>query len=153
MAEEIKKFYRSRTDRVLFGVCGGLGKYFNVDPILFRLFFVLLLFVEGSGILLYLIMVLVTPEEPETAGSSERNLEKEIGELGGRIDQKAKEIGAEHKIDEKSIQESRNILGVFIVLIGLFFLARQVMPMAWLDMGIIWSLAIIAIGLYIIFKR
>lgn len=153
MAEEIKKFYRSRTDRVLFGVCGGLGQYFKVDPILFRLLFVLLLFVEGSGILLYLIMVIVTPEEPGAPESSDRNLEKEIDELGGRMDQKAKEISRSANIDEKSIRESRNLLGIFIVLIGLFFLARQVMPFIWFDMDIVWALAIVIIGLYIIFKK
>ncbi len=153
MAEEIKKFYRSRTDRVLFGVCGGLGQYFKVDPILFRLFFVLLLFVEGSGILLYLVMVLVTQEEPGAPESSDRNLEKEIDELGGRIDQKAKQVSQNANIDEKSIRESRNILGIFIVIIGLFFLARQVMPLMWLDMDLVWALAIVVIGLYIIFKK
>ncbi|MDD3006222.1 MAG: PspC domain-containing protein [Candidatus Pacebacteria bacterium] len=153
MAEEVKKFYRSRTDRVIFGVCGGLGKYFGVDPVLFRLLFVLFFFVDGAGILLYLIMVIVIPEEPGRSSAGNKDLEGEVNELAGKIEGKAKEISHEAKFDEGKVRESRNMLGFIIVLFGLFFLSRQILPMGWLDMDIVWALAIISIGFYIIFKK
>lgn len=59
-----KRLYRSRTDRRFFGVCGGLGDYFSIDPILFRLAFVMAVLFFGFGIGVYLIMWLVIPEEP-----------------------------------------------------------------------------------------
>ena len=63
---ESKKLYRSRTDRMAAGVCGGLGKYLGIDPTLVRLVFVLLLlFGVGSGLLVYLVMMIVMPLEPE----------------------------------------------------------------------------------------
>jgi phage shock protein C len=63
---ETKKLYRSRTDKMIAGVCGGLGKYLGVDPTLIRLAFVLLLlFGIGSGLLVYLAMMLLVPLEPE----------------------------------------------------------------------------------------
>ncbi|MEK6954199.1 MAG: PspC domain-containing protein [Candidatus Micrarchaeota archaeon] len=62
---EIKRLYRSRKDRILGGVCGGMGKYFGVDPVLVRLLFVLLAFGAGSGILLYLVAWLIVPEDPK----------------------------------------------------------------------------------------
>jgi len=62
-----KRLYRSRTDRMLGGVCAGLGKYFNVDPTLMRLAFALIFFAGGGGLLLYVIMWVVVPEEPLTA--------------------------------------------------------------------------------------
>jgi phage shock protein C len=63
---ETKKLYRSRTDRMISGVCGGLGKYLGIDPTLIRLVFVLLLlFGVGSGLILYIILMFIVPEEPE----------------------------------------------------------------------------------------
>ncbi len=56
--------YRSRRDRWIAGVCGGLGAYFNVDSNAIRLAFVVLALWQGFGALLYLLMVLVVPEEP-----------------------------------------------------------------------------------------
>jgi phage shock protein C len=64
MATEVQRLYRSRSDRMIGGICGGLGKYLNVDPTLVRLLFVLGAFMGGPGLLVYLIMLLVVPEEP-----------------------------------------------------------------------------------------
>lgn len=61
---EIKRLYRTRGDRVLAGVCGGLGDYFNIDPTIVRLLFILLALAGGPGIIVYLVLWLVTPEEP-----------------------------------------------------------------------------------------
>lgn len=63
MNTEIKKIYRSRDERVIFGVCGGLGKYFGIDPLLFRILFISFLLINGSGIIIYLILFLVLPLE------------------------------------------------------------------------------------------
>ena len=66
MSEQTKKLYRSRQERMIGGVAGGLGEYLNVDPTLMRLAFVILTFFGGSGIPIYLIMWLVIPESPGT---------------------------------------------------------------------------------------
>jgi phage shock protein C len=65
MSSEYKRFYRSRADRMVAGVCGGIGAYFNADPTLIRLLFVGAAFINPPGaVLAYLIMMLVVPEEP-----------------------------------------------------------------------------------------
>ena len=56
---------RSRSDRVIAGVCGGLGRYLGVDPVMLRIAFVLLVVTAGFGILLYLIAWIAIPEEAE----------------------------------------------------------------------------------------
>lgn len=61
---DIKRVYRSRTDRILGGVCGGVGKFFNVDPVWIRILFVLTLFAMGFGILAYLVCWIIIPLEP-----------------------------------------------------------------------------------------
>jgi phage shock protein C len=58
-----KRLYRSRTDKVLGGVCGGLAEYFNVDPTFIRIIAVLLVFAKGVGLLAYLIAWIIIPRE------------------------------------------------------------------------------------------
>jgi phage shock protein C len=59
----MKKLYRSRNNRMIFGVCGGIGEYFDVDPTLVRLVWLLFTF-WGPGILVYPIAWIIIPEEP-----------------------------------------------------------------------------------------
>lgn len=60
-----RRLYRSRTQKVIGGVCGGLGDYFSMDPVWFRIGFVVLALGGGSGLLIYLLMWLIVPEQPE----------------------------------------------------------------------------------------
>ena len=66
----MKKLYRSRTNRKIAGVCGGLGEYFGIDPTLIRLAVVFFALWWGGGLLAYLIAWFVIPEEPELAQES-----------------------------------------------------------------------------------
>ena len=59
-----KRLYRSRKDRMIAGVCGGLAQYFGIDPTWVRLIFILLLLAGGSALLVYVIMWLIVPMEP-----------------------------------------------------------------------------------------
>lgn len=61
---QTKRLYRSRQERMLGGVCGGLADYLGLDPTVLRLIFLLLFFLGGQGLLIYLIMWLIVPEEP-----------------------------------------------------------------------------------------
>lgn len=61
---QTKRLYRSRQERMLGGVCGGLADYLGLDPTVVRLVFLLLFFLGGQGLLIYLIMWLIVPEEP-----------------------------------------------------------------------------------------
>lgn len=60
---EHKKLYRSRSSRMICGVCGGIGEYFNIDPTLVRLGLILFACLGGSGILAYIIAAIVIPDE------------------------------------------------------------------------------------------
>jgi len=59
-----RKLFRSSTEKMLGGVCGGLGAYFNVDPTLVRLIFVVATFLGGPGLLIYVILWIITPLGP-----------------------------------------------------------------------------------------
>src|SRR5215208_983823 len=64
-----RRLLRSRPDRVIGGVCGGLGRYFNVDPIIFRIGAVVLAFIGGAGLLAYLAALLLIPSEDSPAAA------------------------------------------------------------------------------------
>ena len=59
-----RKLYRSRKDRMIAGVCGGLGQHFSIDPTIFRLFTALLLLLGGISFIVYLILWVIIPLEP-----------------------------------------------------------------------------------------
>ena len=62
--EPTRKLYRSRKNRKLAGVCGGLGEYLNVDPTVIRVLFILLTALGGTGLVVYLGMWIIVPDEP-----------------------------------------------------------------------------------------
>jgi phage shock protein C len=61
---DVKRLYRSRSDRIFKGVCGGLAEYFGLDPILIRVVAVVSLFAGGIGLITYVLLWLFVPEEP-----------------------------------------------------------------------------------------
>ena len=72
MSTQYKQLFRSRKDRMIGGVCGGLGEYFGIDPTLVRILFIggTFLGVPGALALVYLVMLILVPQEqlPEPAG-------------------------------------------------------------------------------------
>lgn len=128
MAED-KKLYRSRSDRILFGVCGGLGEYFNIDPTFFRIGFVLLVLADGIGILLYLVFALIIRKEP-------RDKDKEKTQ----------------KADKKIGMNARNALGFIVVLIGISLLAKQYISFNWVKWNIVLPVIIILFGAILILR-
>jgi phage shock protein C len=59
----MKKLERSKKDKRLFGVCGGLGEYFDIDPTIIRVAFVVGVIFFGTGPLIYIILAIVMPEK------------------------------------------------------------------------------------------
>lgn len=63
MEKTVKRIKRSRKEKILAGVCGGIGEYFNIDPVLVRLLFVALLLLGGWTLLAYIIAWVIIPKE------------------------------------------------------------------------------------------
>ncbi|MBG9980700.1 PspC domain-containing protein [Facklamia sp. DSM 111018] len=66
-----KRLTRSSTDRRIFGVCGGLGEYFNIDSTLFRILFVILMFVFSVGLFPYIILALIMPYDYQVSDAGQ----------------------------------------------------------------------------------
>lgn len=59
----MKRLYRSNTNKTFLGVCGGIAEYFNIDPTIVRILWLVLIFAFGTGILAYFIAALIMPEQ------------------------------------------------------------------------------------------
>lgn len=94
-----KKLYRSRTDRIIAGVCGGLGEYFNTNSNIIRLIFILLVFFHGLGIILYVILLILVPLKPGKEISVNR--EEKVEEMVKGVKEKAKFLIKEFKKEKK----------------------------------------------------
>lgn len=75
-----KRLYRSTKDRMFAGVCGGISQYLDVDPTLVRLVFVALTLMGGPGIIVYLVLMLVVPEEPSIKRKTKNEEADEVSE-------------------------------------------------------------------------
>ena len=142
-----KKLYRSKTNRVIFGICGGLGEYFDIDPLVVRILFILLTFTGGSGIVIYLILAIMIPD---SSGNK-----KSINEVISGTQEKTQELAEEIKKNRDWIVNIKNIVGLVILFIGLDILFEQVFdfnPFSIINWGMVWALILVLIGLRIIFN-
>lgn len=126
-----KKLHRQHDDRVIAGVCGGLGNYFNIDPVIFRILFILLIFSHGIGLLIYLLLWVIVPEEVETKLKNNKN--------------------NLNKNNKKNGDNKKYILGTFLVLIGIGALIFKFLSIS-LSFEFIWPIIFIFVGWYLIFK-
>jgi phage shock protein PspC (stress-responsive transcriptional regulator) len=116
--EHNKKIRRSSLDHLFVGVAGGLGEYFETDPLVFRALFVLLTLMSGVGIILYILLAILMPKEGE-----------ERGGLPEDIADRAKEMAAELKARHAAHRHHhRTTFGLIIILIGALLLVNQIFP-------------------------
>jgi phage shock protein PspC (stress-responsive transcriptional regulator) len=114
------KLHRPMKDRVIGGVCAGIGEFFQIDPTIVRLIFVLITVFGGGGILLYLILWLIIPSESSGSELTKENIEKSADE----IKDTAKEFAKNFKTDVRNIN-SRRFFGIVILIIGVILLLES----------------------------
>lgn len=133
----MKRLYRSRTNRAIGGVCGGLAEYFAVDATLVRLATVALALAAGFGLLTYLIAWLIVPLRPEGDWGDEGLVD--VQGDGGGSDQSA------------GSGRSRRALGLILVGLGAIFLLRDFMPTRFVfGFWRLWPVALVLVGVWII---
>jgi phage shock protein C len=96
-----KRLYRSETDRVLGGVCGGIAEYLKVDSTVIRLLLVLTVIYGGAGVLAYLIFWIVVPTESSVSQKSEDVVNENSKEIKDSVEKVAKNFSEEVRSDTK----------------------------------------------------
>ena len=140
-----KKLYRSRKDKMIGGVAGGLAEYFDIDPTLVRILFIVTLFIGGGGFLAYIIMWIVVPEEPFFFVTPDTSTQQSASAEGEQKSQQASQFDySSHR------QKRRNFGGAILIVIGVLFLMDNFIPR--FHFGDFWPLILIAIGVGLIMK-
>ena len=140
--ETSDRLYRSTTDKIIGGVSGGLGDYLNIDPVIIRIAFVLLAVFGGSGVLVYIIMWIVIPEQKYYFGSKVNENVNPDQATNTEANPEA-EPGSENRRKNTSL-----IAGIALIAFGLLFLLDRLIPMY--NLWDFWPLLLVAAGVLLI---
>jgi phage shock protein PspC (stress-responsive transcriptional regulator) len=128
-----KKLKRSSTNKVIAGVCGGVGEYFNIDPVVVRIVWILLSFMPGApGLLAYLICALIIPEDDGFIYQDENN--------GSRT----------------NTSNTPLFIGLAFIIVGGFMLSKIIWPQfafKFMNFSKYWPILLIIFGIYIIINQ
>lgn len=133
-----RHLYRSRSNKVIAGVCGGFAEYFGVDPTIVRLIWVLVTLTYGLGLIAYIIAAIVIPE----GGFENYNQ----GQYGGQSSEGSSEYNKPVRQDNRT----NVIIGGVLILVGLGAVAKRYVH--WIDFSLLWPVLLIVIGGLIIFR-
>jgi phage shock protein C len=141
---------RSRTNRVISGVCGGIAEYLDIDATFVRVVMVILAFPFGVGILIYFVLLFLMPN-PGQATPFVRSAGVEqttVIDPAGPVTPAAPRV-----VDPMVVERRRNGIGLLLVAVGVVFLLGNVGAFRFIDWRYIWPLVIIALGVYLVAQR
>lgn len=159
-----ERLYRSRDDRVLFGVAGGMAEYFDLDPSVVRLVWALLVVLGGAGLLLYIVAAIVIPEEPYGVGAPGYDAPAGSTMPPGAVP--GTPAGAPAAVDPWTARAQARaarraarranrgpssgglVIGAILILVGAWFLARDLLPT--FDDALVGPAVLIVIGLLLV---
>ena len=146
-------FVRSRDNVMIGGVCGGLGAFLGINPAYVRLFFLLLIFGNGIGVLLYLLLWIVIPLDGQVQPAN----------LAKNVQNGSQEIAAQTRAASNDLREfihsSQSRLGLLVgggmVVVGLLYLLSNfhLIVLTWINFDLIWPLLLIFGGLALLIRR
>jgi phage shock protein C len=146
------RLMRSRADRMVGGVCGGLAAYLRIDATIIRLLFVLMALGSGAGVFIYLVLWFVLPSEGVTESAS---LDANIRASAEEIAERARSLGADLRSqDSDANRRGLMVVGAGLILVGaVVFLNNLNIPwLAWLKVDLLWPLALVAAGVLVIVR-
>lgn len=139
-----KKLNRSRKNSVISGVCGGLGEYFDVDPILFRFAFVALLLAGGGGFFIYLIFLVVIPKAPFEFDVNPNNTAQSNDNSFNSFQQN--DLGT-----SETDNTTRTIFGLILICSGALLLLNNLVRA--INIEKLWPAILVIMGLGLLFQK
>jgi phage shock protein C len=148
-----RQLHRSKTNRVISGVCGGFAEYFSIDPTIIRIICIIIS-LSGTGILAYIVAAIIMPDERKASYTGSdwkpnadtwrtntgKSAENDIEDEKDNWDQPVK----------YNSEKNRLVMGAILVGLGVLFLGKQIMP--WFDLKYLIPMLLIGVGGFIIYK-
>jgi phage shock protein C len=141
------RLYRSETNRTIAGVCGGLGEFLGIDPLIIRIFFIIWTILGEAAVLVYFILWVVIPNKTVSDGGGTFKTD----ELGSRINQMGRELG---EVARQPSQELITYAGVGLIGWGVFYLLRN-FGFPWLNWDFslyLWPALLIIAGAFVLIR-
>lgn len=136
-----RKLYKSADEKVLAGVCGGIGEYFSVDPVVIRLLVVVFTIMGGAGLIAYIIAAIIIPEKnlnrPSVSDSYTYDNQESNSKDNGTV---ASKSGG-----------GMLTLGIILVVLGGYVILKTFVP--WIPRDLIFAVILIGLGLFFIAKK
>jgi phage shock protein C len=142
--KKLRKLYRSRENKILAGVCGGLGEYFQIDPVIIRLLWIVLSLVWGFGVILYIIAIFIIPPQPQGNRYSDEHLEETPENERHNVS---------HNLEDEDRKVVIGLFALLFIVIGLIILVSIITPSTFFFRNfikIVISILLIGIGAYLI---
>ena len=144
-----ERLYRSRDDRMLTGVAGGVAELLDIDPSLIRIVWVLVAILTGGiALLVYIVMAIVVPERPVGLGSGAPPAPGAVPASAPPQADGSSSTRRRRSRDPADRGRAGFVIGAVLVVVGILFLIRELIPA--LDLGLWWPIAAIALGILLI---
>ena len=160
---EPKRLYRSETDRMIAGVCGGLGEYFQIDPVIVRLIAVLLALASGgTAIIAYILLWIIIPTSSRIGAPTQEVMRENVESIRERAEEFGQGVRAafgqgqptaEGQTQPTTAPSGTWLVGALIILIGLIFLLQNFGVFWWWKWGYLWPVILILIGVALLVRR
>lgn len=159
-----RRLYRSKDERIIFGVCGGVADYLDWDPTLVRVLFILgAVFSSGGVVLAYLVLAIIMPQPERVGPITGEAIRENLDDL----EQRARELGEDIKytFQERPRTEGEEahpkpgrradawIIGPVLIVAGVIFLLDNLRLFAWWRFGQLWPLILVVIGIALVLRR
>ncbi|MEK7514789.1 MAG: PspC domain-containing protein [Patescibacteria group bacterium] len=142
---------RSRVNKIFGGVAGGLGEYFDLDPVFIRLLFIILAVVGDFGftVLLYLALMFILPLQDAEHGMGEP-LKDRVHAFVEEVRSGAQDVADRLRAREREILKRRTLLGVGFIALGALAFLREFFSLAWFQWSVIWPVLFIVVGIIVL---
>ena len=142
---------KSDSDRVLFGVSGGLGEYFELDPVFVRVGFIALCFAGGIGFLLYLALAIVMARADAPERTPAETVQDNVEHIADEAAEAGRRLGA--AMGPVSTEQRRSAVGVLLIAVGAIILLGSLGVFFWWRWDIFWAALLIGAGIIMVKRR
>lgn len=154
MAQQGPRLVRVRQGRMIGGVATGLARHLNLDVTLVRLALVALAFINGLGVLIYLVLWIIMPDEEMTGMDTADAVRANVEDIAGQAQRAGQKMG-ESLRGNGGNQQVQIVIGVGLMGLGALFMAQQLGLLSLVHgLGnLLWPLVLVAIGIALLTRR
>ena len=145
MIQRGQRLHRSRDERLLFGVAGGQAEYLDVDPVLVRMGWVLLILATaGIAALAYIVLAVITPKSRQPVSREVETVNDSSSDISDRAVEPATAEGSSKR------HMARNVFGVGLIAVGSLILLQNLGVLGSIRWDIVWPVAVVALGVTVL---